>query len=298
MAEILKFNLNNNAVACVLADGNPWLKAREVATILGYANTKQAITKNVDEDDKQTYAKILETLQVGGLSERPPDSNDKNAIYINEPALYSLILNSGKQEAKAFKKWVCSEVLPSIRKHGRYETPAAAIQRIRNPTGETELHYKVKKHIETTYPYVIISAGLGENQTTDFIRMDSKAKGYKKGQPDLELKCKLGSGFTDVVAIELKNPNGSNKTSPEQDAYLERLRGCNIATLVSNSYEEVAIFLYEHYKDVKETHNMLLAIEDQQQASRIDFSRNENPADWCNKLQIKDNLLKECKCRG
>ena len=100
----------------------------------------------------------------------------------------------------------------------------------------------MKKYIETTYPYVIISAGLGENQTTPFIRMDSKAKGYTKGQPDLELKCKLGNGFTDVEAVELKNPNGSNKTSPEQDAYLERLRGCNVATLVSNNYEEVIIF--------------------------------------------------------
>jgi hypothetical protein len=145
-------------------------------------------------------------------------------------------------DAKAFKRWVCSEVLPSIRKQGVYETPAAAIHSIQNPTGETKLHYNVKKYIETTYPYVIISAGLGENQTTAFIRVDSKAKGYTKGQPDLELKCKLGNGFTDVVAIELKNPNGSNKTRPEQDAYLERLRGCNVATLVSSSYEEVIIF--------------------------------------------------------
>ena len=140
-----------------------------------------------------------------------------------------------------FKQWVTSEVLPSIRKHGVYETPAAARHRIQNPTGETKLHYEVKKHLETTYPYAIISAGLGENQTTDFIRMDNNAKGYTKGQPDLELKCKLGSGFTDVVAIELKNPDGSNKTSPKQDAYLERLRGCNVATLVSNNYEDIII---------------------------------------------------------
>ena len=91
---------------------------------------------------------------------------------------------------------------------------------------------------------MIISAGLGENQTTDFIRMDNKAKIYTKGQPDLELKCKLGSGFTDAVAIELKDPKGSNKTSPEQNAYLERLRGCNVATLVSNNYEEVIIFVH------------------------------------------------------
>ena len=189
--------------------------------------------------------------------------------------------------------------MPSIRKHGVYESPAAAIQRIQNPTGERKLHYKVKKHIETTYPHVIIAAGLGENQTTDFIRMDSKAKGYAKGQPDLELKCKLGSGFTDMVAIELKSPDGSNKTSPEQDAYLERLRGCNVATLVSNNYEEVVIFLHEHYKDVRETHNMLLAIEDkQQQATRNDFSRNDNPTNWCKKLPNKEALLEECKSRG
>ena len=74
----------------------------------------------------------------------------------------------------------------------------------------------MKKYIETTYPYVIISAGLGENQTTPFIRMDSKAKGYTKGQPDLELKCKLGNGFTDVVAIELKNPTGPTRRAPSK----------------------------------------------------------------------------------
>ncbi|MFM7983638.1 MAG: hypothetical protein ACKPKO_30375, partial [Candidatus Fonsibacter sp.] len=62
----------------------------------------------------------------------------------------------------------------------------------------------------------------------------------------------------------------------------------NIATLVSTSYEEVIIFLHEQYKDVKETRNMLLAIENkQQQATCIDFSRNDNPAYWCKKLPNK-----------
>ncbi|MFM7985386.1 MAG: Bro-N domain-containing protein [Candidatus Fonsibacter sp.] len=132
-----------------------------------------------------------------------------NTIYINESGLYCLIFGSKKREELLVKQWVTSEFLPSIRKHGIYETPATAIERIRNPTGETKLHYKVKKHIETTYPHIISSAGLGENQTTDFICMDNKAEGYTKGQPDLELKCKLGSGFTDVVAVELKTPTSS-----------------------------------------------------------------------------------------
>ncbi|MFM7985150.1 MAG: hypothetical protein ACKPKO_38110 [Candidatus Fonsibacter sp.] len=73
--------------------------------------------------------------------------------------------------------------MPSIRKHGAYETPTATIQRIQNPTGERKLRYKLKKYIERTYPYVVISAGLGENQTTDFISMDSKARATHRGNP-------------------------------------------------------------------------------------------------------------------
>ncbi|MFM7981816.1 MAG: hypothetical protein ACKPKO_21110, partial [Candidatus Fonsibacter sp.] len=111
-------------------------------------------------------------------------------------------------------------------------------------------------------------------------------------------EVQAGLGFTDVVAIELKNPDGSNKTSPEQDAYLEQLRGCNVATLVSNNYEEVIIFLHDHYKDVNDTHNMLLAVEDQQQATCVNCSRNMNPAYWCKKLQNNVALLEECRCRG
>ncbi len=58
-----------------------------------------------------------------------------------------------------------------------------SVERIRNPTGETELRYKVKKYIETTYPYVIISAGLGENQTTAFIRMGTRRRATRRSSP-------------------------------------------------------------------------------------------------------------------
>ncbi len=182
MSDLLKFNFKNNTIAYTIVDGNPWFKAKEVASVLGYTNTMKAIIDHVDAEDKQRMDELM------GFSQTITDHNDRKTIYINEPGLYSLIMRSKMSEAKAFKRW---EVLPSIRKHGVYESPAAALQRIQNPTGERKLHYKVKKYIEKFYPYVIISAGLGENQTTDFIRMDSKAKGYTKGQPDLELKCKL-----------------------------------------------------------------------------------------------------------
>ena len=89
-------------------------------------------------------------------------------------------------------------------KHGAYITKEKAIEfyglidddqeealrRIRNARGETKLHYGVVSYIRQNYPHVVISAGLGECQSTHFTRMDSKLKGYTKGEPDLELKCK------------------------------------------------------------------------------------------------------------
>ena len=130
--------MNNHAIARLVVNGDPWIKAKEVASGLGYANTKQAIIKNVDDDDdKLKMEDLLDAECVGGLPERPLDSNDRSAIFINKPSLYSLILRIGKQESKGVKKWVCSEVMPSIKKYGAYVTMAAAVERIRNPTGET-----------------------------------------------------------------------------------------------------------------------------------------------------------------
>ncbi|MFM7983767.1 MAG: Bro-N domain-containing protein [Candidatus Fonsibacter sp.] len=82
MSEIVEFRFNNHTITCVIVGGSPWFEAREVATILGYANTKQAIIRNVDDDDKHTYDTILETLQDTGFSESPVKTNEKKSnIY-------------------------------------------------------------------------------------------------------------------------------------------------------------------------------------------------------------------------
>jgi prophage antirepressor-like protein len=123
MSKIVNFSNAAFSVECIVVDDMPWFKGREVATILNYVNTKQAIINNVSNDDKKT----LEEL--GGLFDRPLPYYHKNAIYINEPGLYSLVMRSEKPEATAFKKWVMSEVLPSMRKTGQYrilDLPQAA----------------------------------------------------------------------------------------------------------------------------------------------------------------------------
>lgn len=89
--------------------GEPWFVGKDIATILGYAKPENAIANHVDGEDKTS------TLIQGS------GSNYKSkAILINESGLYSLILSSKLLQAKAFKRWVTSEVLPAIRKHGNY----------------------------------------------------------------------------------------------------------------------------------------------------------------------------------
>ena len=242
MSQIVKYAceaLDNAEISCFVFNGEPYFKGVEVAKVLGHQNERNAVFKHVPLKFKNKLSFMTSKLrlpQTDSLSK-----TDLDSYWISEAGLYKLVFKSRTESAEIFTDWVCEEVLPQIRKTGSYMSHDQAINKIKNPTGETKLHYKVKSYIARKYPHVIISAGQGENQTTEFQRMDAKAKGYTKGEPDMELKCKLGNGYTDVVAIELKNPNGSNSTSPEQDAYLERLRACNATTLVTNDYAEVVI---------------------------------------------------------
>ena len=88
--------------------GETFFVGKDVAKALGYSNTRDALNKHVDREDKSTVA-IRDTAY------------ETRAVVINESGLYSLILSSKLEQAKAFKRWVTSEVLPAIRKTGRYE---------------------------------------------------------------------------------------------------------------------------------------------------------------------------------
>lgn len=99
-------------VRTVEIDGQPWLVGKDVAAALGYAKPTDAIRKHVDPEDK-------------GISKTETPSGEQEMLIINESGLYSLILSSKMPKAKAFKRWVTSEVLPAIRKNGVYESVKA-----------------------------------------------------------------------------------------------------------------------------------------------------------------------------
>ena len=106
--EIFK-NPEFGAIRAVEIDGEPWLVGKDVALALGYKNPQEAIRNHVDAEDKG----VSEILTPGGMQKLP---------IINESGLYFLVLSSKLPKAKQFRRWVTSEVLPTIRKHGAYIT--------------------------------------------------------------------------------------------------------------------------------------------------------------------------------
>ena len=246
----MKFeNANLNCeINTITVNGAIYFKAKDVATALDYANTKQAIIKNVDEEDKA----ILEDLLVSsrGLSERPLDHNEKQSIYINESGLYSLILKSKKAEAKVFKRWVTSEVLPSIRKTGEYKVKKELIGNQISIMNESDLQANVIKFIKTMFPNAVYVVGLGELQDTVWKRSMAYKQGYRAGQPDLLILNRHVeyNGF----GIEFKSPTGKGRLMDKQQEFLDDLDvHCNFKTLVSNDYNEIVVELANYFRDVR-----------------------------------------------
>ena len=116
-------------------NGEPYFVGKDVAEILGYVETAKAIREHVDEDDKGVS--VLDT----------PGGKQKMTI-INESGLYALILSSKLPTAKAFKRWITHDVIPSIRKHGAYMTPEKLQEAILNPDMMIQLCQQLKDEQE------------------------------------------------------------------------------------------------------------------------------------------------------
>lgn len=120
MNELQIFNYNGNEVRTIQKDGEPWWVLKDVGTVLGLTNHKMVVER-LEEDE-------VNQIDLADRLGRP-----QNTYIINESGLYNVILRSDKPEAKPFRKWVTSEVLPSIRKHGAYMTPETLEAAIMNP---------------------------------------------------------------------------------------------------------------------------------------------------------------------
>ena len=126
-------------VRTVVIDNEPWFVGKDVATALGYSNTKDALAKHVDDDDKKMGS------QNATPSIKDSLGRDQYPVFINESGLYGLVLSSKLPTAKKFKHWVTSEVLPAIRKHGGYMTPEKVEEALLNPDVLIKLATELKE---------------------------------------------------------------------------------------------------------------------------------------------------------
>ena len=241
-----KFIYEGNKLAIIKKDDDVWFRAKTIASILGYSNTKKGIFKHVDSEDKCS----LNDLKNGGPNLGPSKLPPANAIYTNESGLYSLILKSDMDKAKEFKRWVTKEVLPSIRKTGRFEYNHKPFKMLTfNINTEYDLHKKVVNFIRNNCPKAILIPTLGENQINGNMRIKSYNMGYQKGACDLfigNMHLKY-SGF----AIEFKTPTGYGKLSEEQEMMLQEYENNNYKILVSNDYDEIIKEIILYFQGVR-----------------------------------------------
>ena len=144
--------------------GQPYFVGKAVAGILGYSNSRKALIDHVDEEDKE----VTKCDTLGGK---------QDLIIINESGLYSLILSSKMPNAKKFKRWVTSEVLPAIRKHGLYATDDL----IANPDLAIAAFTALKEEREKNKE-LMAAVAIGQQQIAE---MKPKATYY-----DVVLKCR------------------------------------------------------------------------------------------------------------
>ena len=239
---------------------NVFFLGKDVATILGYSNTKEALKRHVSEENK-----MIRFMQVNrrGLETRPqqndnrgretrPQQNDNRGKYytiINEPGFYELVFGSKLEFAKKFRKWVFNTILPSIRKYGyfkKFDNPNNKMFKIEN---ETDLHYKVVQLIRNYYPNSILVAGLGENQDTEDKRLDSYKKGYQRGQPDLMI-LDFHKDYKGLC-IEFKSPTNNYCVSESQLKMKEKYRDNEYAFILSNDYDKISKLIHKYMAGVR-----------------------------------------------
>jgi len=194
------FNFEQNEVRTILVNDEPYFVGKDVAKVLGYSNTSKAVSAHVDDEDKRFI--MIAHSQNGNTSEA------KTAI-INESGLYSLILKSKLPNARKFKRWVTSEVLPAIRKTGSYtNVPKSFAQALRLAADLEEKNQLLEQQIaeyepKISYLDMILSS-------TDTVATSQIAADY--GMSAIALNKLLNKlGYTKSHTSEISKADGGVK---------------------------------------------------------------------------------------
>jgi prophage antirepressor-like protein len=214
-------------VRMVMIEDAPYFVGKDVANILGYSNTADAIGRHVYEEDKTTIE-----ISDGG-------SNYKTrAVIINESGVYALVFSSKLPTAKKFKRWVTSEVLPAIRKTGSYSKPKSQLELLvesaqalleheRKLTVLSTKQDEQAKQIEIINKRIDMFNGVDGSNSREELRHKLNAYCYKNGIPQNKgwniLKQMYNDSYNTNISLLITNYQRTNKIKnrPTMPAYLE-----------------------------------------------------------------------------
>ena len=200
-------NDNFGAIRTLEISGEPWFVGKDVAEVLGYSNPNEAVQEHVDDEDK---------LNSKTLSSFDLELGQRGGWLINESGLYSLILSSKLPNARAFKRWVTSEVLPAIRKHGLYATeelianPDLAIEAFKALKEEREARKALEAENKQMQPLALFARSVSASHTS--ILIGELAKLIKQNGIDIGQK-RLFDWLRDNGFLM---KSGSSKNMPTQ----------------------------------------------------------------------------------
>lgn len=237
MNEIKVFeNTEFGQVRTIEINNEPWFVGKDLAVILEYQNGSRDINRHTDEEDRQ---KIM--LFDG--------NQDKEAIIINESGLYSLILSSKMPKAKEFRRWVTSEVLPSIRKHGAYMTEQKIDEILSDPDTIIKLATELKNErarrkalevkVEEDKPKTLFADAVSSSKNS--ILVGEMAKILKQNGIDLGQKRFFEWLRDNGYLIKRKGTDWNMPTQKAMEMGLFEIKestyidnnGCNITTKTS-----------------------------------------------------------------
>lgn len=176
MNEIQLFNFENHEVRSLLLNNEPWFVGKDVAEVLGYAKPLNAIAQHVDKDDSLKQG-LTDSL-----------GRQQKTIFVNESGLYALIFGSKLESAQKFKRWVTSEVLPTLRKTGQYQVKELSGQELMAKAlieAQSVLAAK-DKQIEEMKPKVVFADAVATSHTS--ILVGELAKILKQNGIDMGQK--------------------------------------------------------------------------------------------------------------
>lgn len=206
MEEIKLFNFKSHEVRTLLINDEPYFIGKDVADVLGYSNSSKAVMVHVDDEDKESL--MLEARSQNGNLVKTMTT------VINESGVYALIFGSKLPDAKKFKHWVTSEVLPELRRTGTYKVPRTYAEALRELADQAERNEILRIANREMKPKAIFADAVNDSNTD--ILIGDLAKLIKQNGHDIGQKRLFEWMRNNGYLMK----SGSSKNLPTQKAMI------------------------------------------------------------------------------